>query len=252
MAGQDISLKETGKGLNQRNLVDELERVRVSGHDIDIEAVKAALETHEDWWSTLFDAAGLALAFGDLSGRIHAITPCWEEHFGYSLEEVQRIGVQGITHPEDFSKDLALFTELVEGKRDHYQIEKRYVRKDGTLIWGLLTVLLLRDSANEPRFAIAMVEDITQVKWARDLERRLDEARLRRLQALQLNDDLIQSLVVAKWALDTGDEPIARDGIESALRGAQSMLNDLIAEAGPSIQAGDLVRERPASSNGNS
>lgn len=68
-----------------------------------------------------------------------------------------------MTHPDDREIDLQLFGELVQGLRGFYQLEKRYFKKDRTLIWGRLTVVLLRDSGGKPCFAIALVETSLRV-----------------------------------------------------------------------------------------
>ena len=73
-----------------------------------------------------------------------------------------------LTHPDDWEADLALFTELMAGKRNRYQKEKRYRHKQGHWLWVRLSVSLVRDAAGQPQFAICMVEDITQRKQAEE------------------------------------------------------------------------------------
>ncbi|MCI0528087.1 MAG: EAL domain-containing protein, partial [Nitrospira sp.] len=73
-----------------------------------------------------------------------------------------------LTHPDDAKVDWNLFRALVEGKRDHYQIEKRYYRKEGALVWGHLNVSIVRGAGGEPLFAISMVENITERKRAEE------------------------------------------------------------------------------------
>jgi PAS domain S-box-containing protein len=84
-----------------------------------------------------------------------------QQRLGYSAEEFHSLSVAQVTHPEDLERDWHLFAELVSGKRDSYQIEKRYYRKDGSLVWGNLTVSLVRDDRGEPLFGIAIVEAVT-------------------------------------------------------------------------------------------
>jgi signal transduction histidine kinase/CheY-like chemotaxis protein len=70
------------------------------------------------------------------------------------------------THPDSLAADLKLFQELIAGKRDHYEIEKLYIHKDGRLVWGRLIISLVRGSCGKPQFAIATIEDITTSKQA--------------------------------------------------------------------------------------
>src|SRR5262245_66526923 len=69
-----------------------------------------------------------------------------------------------LTHPGDREADLALFHELLAGTRDRYTIEKRYIRKNGTLVWGKLYASVDRDEHGKPLFGVGMVEDITERK----------------------------------------------------------------------------------------
>ncbi len=69
----------------------------------------------------------------------------------------------------DIAFNMKFFKELIAGERDFYQIEKRYIRKNGGVIWGRLTVSLIRGDNGEPQFSIGMVEDITERKKAEEL-----------------------------------------------------------------------------------
>ena len=69
-----------------------------------------------------------------------------------------------ITHPDDLAVDQDLFEELAAGRRDRYQVEKRFVSKDGRVLWGRLHVSLVRGPGGEPDFTVALVEDITARK----------------------------------------------------------------------------------------
>jgi len=86
------------------------------------------------------------------------------EILGYSDAELTKLSFQALTHPEDLKADLAQVDELVAGKTDGYQMEKRYFRKDGGIAWVLLSVSLVRLPSGEPKFFITQVEDITRRK----------------------------------------------------------------------------------------
>ena len=111
--------------------------------------------------SSLFAAAAIGIAFVDPAGHPVETNAALQRLLGYTAEELCTLTFSQLTHPEDIDTDLALFAELFSGARDHYQITKRYRRKDGREIWGQLTVTLLRDDLGRPEYAVGMVEDIT-------------------------------------------------------------------------------------------
>jgi len=83
------------------------------------------------------------------------------------------------THPDDIQADVELYTRLVTGESDCYQLEKRYLRKDGQIVWARLTISLVRVATTAPQLVVAMVEDISKQKQAEQALQR-SEARLRR------------------------------------------------------------------------
>ncbi|MAU60578.1 MAG: hypothetical protein CMI62_07600 [Parvibaculum sp.] len=103
---------------------------------------------------------------------------------GYTAEELRARTFQDITWPDDLEADLDLMHECIEGKRDGYQMEKRYIRKDGEIIWGYLAVAILRAENGEPLYFISQIQDITAQKQAeaelvaaRDDAKRASEAK---------------------------------------------------------------------------
>lgn len=224
--------------------VSELRSFYVSGKPLDLESVQQALRESDEWWQAIFEVAGIGILFGDTTGEILVTSPKLQEMFGYTDEEIRALGVPGLTHPEDLQTDFELFMELVQGKRDHYQLEKRYLRKDQTIMWGLLTVLLLRDSADEPRFGIAMIEDITETKKVAEYESRLQQAAAARHQALELHDTVLQGLVVAKLAFETEDHERARTALEASVGALKTLIDSLLADsrAAGTLDPGSFVR----------
>ena len=83
---------------------------------------------------------------------------------GYSRSELAELTFQQITHPDDLSDDLAYLQRMLDGKLDHYAMNKRYLRRDGSHIWVNLTVSLVRNADGTPKYFISVVEDITERK----------------------------------------------------------------------------------------
>ncbi len=114
----------------------------------------------------IFDRAGIGIALVDPQGRIVESNPAFQKMFGYSEEEMRNLIFTEFTHPDDVPKDWRLAQELFAGKFDHYQMEKRYIRRDGQIVWGQLTVSLVQETAAPPQFTVRMVENITRRKQA--------------------------------------------------------------------------------------
>jgi two-component system, cell cycle sensor histidine kinase and response regulator CckA len=102
---------------------------------------------------------GIALISAD--GRTERCNAALERFVGYSEAELTSLSFRELAHPLDADLDRQLYAELLEGKRDHYQLEKRYIHKDGSVRWGRVTVSM---AAGDPPQAIKMVEDLTEAK----------------------------------------------------------------------------------------
>jgi len=129
---------------------------------------EGALRAGEARFRAIFEHAAIGIALVDRSGCLVESNPALQRLLGYGGDELRGLALTRVTHPEDLAQDQALYAELVAGRRDHYQIEKRYVRQDGKLAWGRLTTSLVRDAIGAPQYAIGMVEDITGRKRAEE------------------------------------------------------------------------------------
>jgi two-component system, cell cycle sensor histidine kinase and response regulator CckA len=139
-----------------------------------------ALRKSEEQFRAVFEQSGIGIALGDMQGRLLEVNPALGRMLGYNREELKGTHFAEITYPEDLGKDEALFREMLEGKHKHYQIEKRYLRKDGEIIWGNLNASLIHDADGKVVYGIATVADITQRKMVEEALRESEE-RYRRL-----------------------------------------------------------------------
>ena len=89
--------------------------------------------------------------------------------FGYSEDELREKTVADISYPEDMDENVRLFNELISGRRDNYQMEKRYRKKDGTILWGHLNVTLLKNSKDVATHTMTTLVDITDRKMMESL-----------------------------------------------------------------------------------
>jgi PAS domain S-box-containing protein len=92
---------------------------------------------------------------------------------GYSEAELLKRTFQDITHPDDLERDVAHAKKMLAGEIETYQMEKRYFHKNGSIVWVLLSVSLVRNDEGKPRFFISQIQDITRRK---ESEEQLSEA----------------------------------------------------------------------------
>lgn len=136
-------------------------------------------------YRTIFERAPIGIARINPEGRLIESNRALQLMLGYSEEELGRMVFTQMMYPEDVAKEWQLFQELIEGRRDHYQLEKRYYRREGSVIWGNQTVFLVRDAEGAPQFAIAMAQDITPQKRAEEEITAIDEALRERTRHLE-------------------------------------------------------------------
>jgi PAS domain S-box-containing protein len=114
----------------------------------------------------VFNASPIGIAVENFEGQPLFVNPAFCAFLGFSEEELCRKHCIDFSPIEDAEKDWALFQEMRAGSIDRYQLEKRYFRKDGSIVWGRLSLSLLK--SNPSPLVIAMVEDITEKKVAED------------------------------------------------------------------------------------
>jgi len=122
------------------------------------------LTESEERFRLAIDEAPIGMALVALDGRFFRVNRALCEIVGYSAAELTGLTFHAITHPADLDADLALAGQLDRGEIPRYQLEKRYVRKDGTIVDIMLSGSIVRSHAGEPLYYIAQVEDITDRK----------------------------------------------------------------------------------------
>jgi len=136
-----------------------------------------ALRESEEVARATFEQAGVGIAHAGTDGRLLRVNDRLCAIVGYPREELLQLAWQDITHPDDLKADLDSARRVLSGEIKSYSMEKRYIRKDRSLVWIDLTVSLLRTASDEPKHLIAVVEDITERKGAEDALR-LSQGRL--------------------------------------------------------------------------
>jgi two-component system, cell cycle sensor histidine kinase and response regulator CckA len=127
---------------------------------------EAAQGESEERFQAIFSQAAVGIAQTGLDGKWLLVNNRFCEMLGYSESELLRKAWQDITYPDDLEEAVAGRRQLLAGEITSHTMEKRYIRKDGTVWWGRLYRSLVRDRDNQPKYIIAVVEDITEKKEA--------------------------------------------------------------------------------------
>jgi PAS domain S-box-containing protein len=155
----------------------------------------ARLRESEERFRGTFENAAVGIVHADLDGRWLRLNEKLAAILGYTVEEALRLGWQDVTYPDDVPASIEQATALLQGERRSFSLEKRYVRKDGSVIWAQLNGSLQRDAMGKPAYGITVVQDIT--------ERKRLEAELR--QARDRLDLAIRASNVGIWEVDMPD-----------------------------------------------
>ncbi|MEV4724356.1 putative bifunctional diguanylate cyclase/phosphodiesterase [Micromonospora humida] len=126
------------------------------------DSVERALRDSEARFRAVFTGAVIGIGIAGIDGQIIDVNQSFADMLGYTPEELRQTNVSALFHPDDAAGMWEMYQELIEGKHDSVRVEKRYYRKDGSVVLTDLAVSLIRHDDGRPRFTVAMIEDITQ------------------------------------------------------------------------------------------
>ncbi|MCK4987341.1 MAG: PAS domain S-box protein, partial [Desulfobacterales bacterium] len=145
----------------------ELHRMRINLESIVAERT-LNLRMSEERFRMTFEQAAVGVAHVSLDGRFMRINQKLCDIVGYSKEEMQARSFQEITHPDDLDADLEYMKQVLDGEIKTYSMEKRYFRRNHEIVWINLTVSILLEETGEPKYFIAVIEDINNRKQAEE------------------------------------------------------------------------------------
>ncbi len=188
------------------------------------------LRESEIRFRAIFEGASIGIALVNRDGYIEESNPALQRMLGLNWDELYHKPFTDFLPPEDASRCLNLFKESMEGKRDSFQVAKQYLTRDGRPAWGRFTVSPVRGIGADHRFAIGMVEDITEQKQAENeirtyqeqlrslaSELSLTEERERRRLATDLHDHIGQILALAQIKLGAMREAASSPSMAEAM-----------------------------------
>ena len=150
--------------------------------------IEASLHASEELMRSTFDNAAVGIVHTSLAGEHLHVNRKFSELTGYSVEELLSMSSRELAHPDDLADHGHQARRLAAGEIGEFSQERRYVRKDGSLIWAKRSVSLVRDSAGNPLYFIRVVEDVT--------ERKLQESRIAQLSRVLAVTSHINALIV--------------------------------------------------------
>ncbi|MGH2447445.1 MAG: PAS domain-containing protein, partial [Chloroflexota bacterium] len=128
----------------------------------------------ESRFQAIFEGVAIGMAVADKHCRIVKTNRALQAMLGYSAEELRAMDFCAISHPDDARSHLDCFRDMFAGRKPSQRLDKRYVRKDGTIVWGQVSISLVRQPDEEP-YAVVMVEDVTERKITEKKLRERDE-----------------------------------------------------------------------------
>jgi PAS domain S-box-containing protein len=201
------------------------------------------LRESEERFRGAFEHSAIGMALVSLEGHWLRANRANCEILGYSEAELRQTSFPKLTHPDDLALNLHHTRRALAGEIDHYEIEKRYVHKDGRTIPALLTVSVVRDSQGRPLYFVSQLQDLTERERTQvEIERlRLELTHFSRLAimgqlAATLAHQLSQPIAAVLYNAEACERVIA-DG-QSALDAVRESLRDIVASCD---QAADTI-----------
>ena len=151
--------------------------------------IERELKESESRFRSIFDNAISGIAFTNGKGKLLLVNKAFEELIGYSKEELLKMDFAGFTHPDDIDVEKRLIRQNLVKNKYQQRWEKRYIRKDNTIIWVDISVSIIRNEAGEPEYFVGVVNDITDKKRV-EIDLRKSEKKYRSVVA-SMNEGVI-------------------------------------------------------------
>ncbi len=144
-----------------------VDAIELHARNIEITELNTNLQLSEQHFRSLFYQASVGISIANpVTGRFIDTNQKYRDILGYSSEELQNLNLLGLTHPDDLALQQQMTQKICAGDVSEYNIQKRYLRKDQSVVWVDLTCKALWNSGEEPTSHISIVQDITDKKLA--------------------------------------------------------------------------------------
>ncbi|MDX2243879.1 MAG: PAS domain S-box protein [Leptolyngbyaceae cyanobacterium bins.302] len=141
-------------------------------HELESQLAAEALRESEERFRRAFDDAAIGMAWIGLNGRFLKVSRSLCEILGYTEQELLTYQFQDLTHPDDLALDEEFSQQMLKNRQRAYQREKRYIHREGHIIWVLVHMSLVRDREENPLYFVCQIQDISD---RHELDRIKDE-----------------------------------------------------------------------------
>ncbi|MEJ0031915.1 MAG: PAS domain S-box protein [Bacteroidota bacterium] len=132
----------------------------------DLRKAQKQIQISEAKFRGAFEYSAIGMSIVSLEGRWLQVNREFTAMVGYSEEELVGMHFRDITHMDDVDENIDLFKQAANGERESYRMEKRYIHKQGNIVWVRLNVSMIKDDIGNPIYCVAQIEDVTQEKLA--------------------------------------------------------------------------------------
>ena len=151
-----------------------------------------ALQESEANFRSAFAHAATGMAITGVEGNFMQVNEAYTRITGYTEQELFSLKYQDITHPDDLESKMTLVRSMLSGERPGFVTEKRYVRKEGTVVWVKNSLSLIKDNEDQPANLVIITEDVTERRLAEEALQRLLREREDLLWSVQENNRLLE------------------------------------------------------------
>jgi PAS domain S-box-containing protein len=200
-------------GIRQAQLHEQVQR-HAEQLERSVARRTAALHASEARFRAIYEEAAIGIALLDREGRVLQANPALQELLAYEEEELRAMRFTDYTHPQDVDAARERYRAFMAGEAPHtdYQVQKRYVCRDGEVRWVSVVVSLVRPDADCPQFAISMIEDVTAQRQAQEALIQAEKMSVTGRLAASLAHEINNPLQTVVGCLGLAEETLAEEG----------------------------------------
>jgi diguanylate cyclase (GGDEF)-like protein/PAS domain S-box-containing protein len=158
---------------------------------------KANIVESENRFRNAMEYSAIGMALLSPQGKFIQVNKALCQLLGYPAAHLTTLSFYDITHPEDMHNDLQKVQQLLAGEIDNYTMEKRYLCRNGNMVWTLMARSVVRDDKGKPLYFIAQIEDISDLKHTEQANKRLAEALHEEKELLHITLNAINEAVIS-------------------------------------------------------